>query len=451
MSRGFAVPRHRAHPGDSRARRGRLVAISAAATLALVPASAAAKVIVGTAGPDHLSGHDPAGDLIVGGGGSDTLIGGPGNDQIYGVRSGNTIDGGAGDNSIEGGTGDDKITAGNGANTIYGGTGHDSITAGDGNNYVDPGGAPDVVHLGNGNNVVNGGSGGLTLTVGGGNNTVYLLSGPDEVELGSGVNHVYAAQLNFAKVDCGGNPGSVLSINAKADPTGKQTSGAVAAGKIKGCATIDTFTGPRPVKSITAGAWEHFNLVGDEGPDKLFGGHGGGSIDGGGGDNVLWADSSHDNGGARAKTKTTTITAANGNNIVYGGHGTSIIRLGSGRNFIRGGDGSNSITVGAGQNTIRLQGKGRNTVTINGGTAYVESFANGSKPTIRCNDGAKGIIVYGVVKPKSNCPTQAKAKSAKGKVLQVNGLAPIPDSDPVIVPQLQPGAGAGVARPGPRG
>ncbi|MBJ7472782.1 MAG: hypothetical protein JHD16_15860, partial [Solirubrobacteraceae bacterium] len=223
----------------------------------------------------------------------------------------------------------------------------------------------------------------------------------------------------------------------------------VAEDKIKNCPNVSTFTGPRPVQSVRASEWESFNLIGDDGRDKLYGGHGGGFIDGKGGDNVLWADWVQSTGGEAAKSKTTRINAGNGNNIVFGGRGTNIINLGDGRNFVRGGAWHNTINVGSGSNTIRLQGKGNNTINIRGGSAYVESFANGPAPRVNCLNGARGIVVHGIRKPKTNCPTVAKAKSKRGQALQVNGVEAIPDSDPIMDGQLTPGSPAGVPRPTP--
>jgi Ca2+-binding RTX toxin-like protein len=427
-----------------------MLGVAAAVACAALPSTSLAAVIVGTPGPDRLTARGDPGDLLFGGGGADTLTGGAGPDVIFGVRSGNRISAGGGDNYVEGGTGDDRITAGNGRNTVYGGSGHDTIDLGDGDNYVDPGGAPDVVRLGDGNNVVNGGSGGLVVRAGNGNNTIYSLSGPDRITLGHGVNHVYLANIfQFARIDCGGNPQSVLHVNRKVDPTLKYANAARKRGKIRGCPTIVSFDGPRAPKSRKAGTWQRFALTGGSSPDKLFGGHGGGTITGKGGDNVLWADWIQSTGGARARSKTTTITATDGDNIVYGGRGTNIIRLGNGRNFVRGGAWHNTITVGSGSNTIRLQGKGRNTVTINGGSAYVESFANGRKPTVRCENGARGVVVYGNTRPKTNCQTVERARSARGKILQVRGIEMIPDADPVVIPEPAPGVTAGVPRPDP--
>jgi Ca2+-binding RTX toxin-like protein len=427
--------------------RAALCAVAATATLAVIPASASAAVIVGTPGPDRLVGKDPAGDLLFGGGGADSLTGGPGPDVIYGVRSGNTIDAGGGDNYVEGGAGDDKVTAGNGRNTVYGGSGHDSIQLGDGDNYVDPGGAPDVVRLGNGNNVVNGGSGGMELTTGNGNNLIFV-GGLDTIQLGSGVNTVYVANVwNVKSVDCGGNPNSRIFVNTKNDASLSGARKAVANGKIKNCPNMQGFDGPPLIKMQMAESWERFELVGGDGPDKLLGGHGGGSIDGRGGDNIIWADYHQDTGGAAAQARTTRITAGDGNNIVFAGRGTNIVSLGNGRNFVRGGAWHNTITVGSGYNTIRLQGKGRNTVTIRGGAGYVESFANGRKPKVTCLNGAKVTIVYGNTRPKTNCPVVENARTAKGKVLQVQGIEHIQDSEPLMLPAPKPGELAGVPRP----
>ena len=417
--------------------------------LAVGPPVATGAVLIGTPSADTLVGTSPTGDTLYGGGGTDTLTGGPGPDVIYGVRSGNKIDAGEGNNYVEGGTGNDTIKAGGGNNTVYGSTGTDSITLGDGNNYVDPGGAPDTVVLGNGNNVVNGGAGGLKLTAGNGNNTVYYRSGPDELILGSGVNNVYLAQVGeFAKIDCGGNPASVLHVSSLVDPSLAFVRSAQQEGKVVGCPTIVSFEAPVKPESRVAGRTEGFTLIGTEGPDQLYGGHGGGFIDGKGGDNILWADRQDDNGGEFARSKTTKIRAGHGDNEIFGGRGTNDIVVGNGNNFIRGGSFHNAITVGSGNNVIRLRGDGKNTVVLKGGNAYVEAFTLGVRPRIRCTQGAKAIVVYGVRKPITDCTTVVSAKSERGKRLQILGLQHVGDSEPVVKSPLQPGQnGVGIARP----
>ena len=73
-----------------------------------------AKVQVGTAGDDHLVGHD-SGSALYGMGGDDLLEGGAGDDVLEDVSGANVLRGGAGADTI------------NGAGTIEGGTGNDTL------------------------------------------------------------------------------------------------------------------------------------------------------------------------------------------------------------------------------------------------------------------------------------------------------------------------------------
>ncbi|MEH3053100.1 MAG: calcium-binding protein [Patulibacter minatonensis] len=431
----------------------RTLTIAALALLA-APVSASAQVIVGTPGGDRLVAS-PQGDTLWGGGGADTLIGGDGNDRFYGVRSDNRIQTGGGDDYVEGGAGSDVITAGDGQNTIFGGSGQDQIRTGDGNNYVDVGGGNDRATLGDGDNVLLTGSGGGHFTAGNGDNTVYYGSGIAYITLGSGVNQIYlSATSGIRHLDCGGNPATTVYINqASLGPFSMQI---FLREKAKGCANITTFAGPERITAEMAPTWETFALVGSRsGRNKLFGGHGGGTISGGDGDNIIWADRLEDTGLPRSRQHTTVITAGNGANQIYGGRGTNLITAGNGNNFIRAGAWKNVITVGSGINQIRLQGaKSTNRVTIRGARAdregtYVESFANGRRPVIRCEDGATAVIVYGNTKPISDCGGPlVSARSKRGERIQVARTPGIEGSDEVVPNPIRPGQdGYGVPRP----
>ncbi len=415
--------------------------------------TAQAATIVGTPGRDRLVATSPTGDVLVGGGGADTMIGGPGNDQFYGVRSGNTIRAGGGNNVIEGGTGDDTITAAHGNNTIHGGSGHDRIEVGNGHNYIDAGGSPTTVIAGDGNNVLHTGGGGGTYRLGNGNNTIYFGSGPAEITAGSGANVIYINTGSKPKlVDCGGNPASVLYINPKNQKGGGGHAGAIKRGQIRNCATIiEQPTPSDPARGVTriVRGYGSFRLTGTaDRNDRLFGNHGSGTINARGGNNVVWDNHLKDSGGQRARQSNTTITVGNGNNTIFGGRGSVTITAGKGDNVIRGAEMSTRITTRGGNQVIRLRGSGRNTVTIRGGRAYVETFTSGRAPVIRCVGGAKGTVVWGRVKPRTNCRNRASAYSAKGRKFQVQGLVRVADSVTAFEGRPKPGDnGIGVPRP----
>lgn len=439
----------------SRILRAAATTLPATALLAVAAGSAsaaAAKIYVGTPGGDRIVGKSPKGNVLWGGGGYDTLIGGKGDDFIYGVRGANKISGRGGNDYIEGGAGNDKINTGPGNNTVFGSSGHDDIRAGDGNNYIDAGGATDKVVAGHGNNVVHTGTGGITLTLGNGNNTVYYASGIARITAGSGANTFYLAGTAAVRsLKCGGNPNTVVYVNSA---TLTQYSLQIfKRDKARGCPTILTYDGSRrTISRMAPGMWEPFRLIGTDRRDKLFGNHGGGYIEGKGGDDEIWADHFEETGGAEARSKTTTIDAGTGNNRIFGGRGTNIITAGDGNHFVRAGAHVNEITLGAGIHLVRLQGaRSTNTVVLRGRAAepsYVESLANGKRPIIRCENGARAVIVYGNTKPKTNCGRTHKVRSKRGKQAQVLHTPGVPASDPILEDPIAPGEnGIGVARP----
>ncbi len=414
--------------------------------------TATAATIVGTPGRDRLVATSSGGDVLVGGGGADTMIGGPGNDQFFGVRSGNTIRAGAGNNVIEGGTGDDNITAAHGNNTIHGGSGHDRIEVGNGNNYIDAGGSRTTVIAGDGNNVLHTGSGGGSYRVGSGSNVIFFGSGRAQITAGGGVNSIYInTGSRPASVDCGGNPASVLYINPRNQKGGTVHAGMIRRGEIRNCVNIvEQPTPADPARGVTriVRGFSSYQLNGTaDRDDTLLGNHGSGTINGRGGNNVIWSDHLKDSGGKRARQAKSTITVGNGNNTIYGGRGSVTITAGSGVNVIRGGEGTTRITTRGGTQVIRLRGSGSNTVTLRGGTAYIESFTQ-RPPRIRCLNGAKGTVVWGRVKANTNCRDRSSAYSAKGRQLQVKGLVRVTDSSTFFEGRPAPGDnGIGVPRP----
>ncbi len=301
---------------------------------------------------------------------------------------------------MEGGTGDDRITAGNGRNTVYGGSGT-TRSARQRRQYVDPGGAPDVCAPGNGNNVVNGGSGGLVVA-GERQHTIYSLSGPDRITLGGASHHVYLANIfQFAKVDCGGNPQSVCTSTARSTRRSSTRTRRRSAARSRAADHRDLRRAARTEVAEgrhVAALHAHRRRR----PDKLFGGHGGGSIDGKGGDNVLWAD----------WIQSTAVRGTVERPAHHGGRWRQHRlrrprhehhRLGNGRNFrawrrlAQHHHGRQRLQhdppAGQGpkhrhdQRRLRLRGVVRER----------------QKPTVRCEGGAKGVVVYGNTRPNTNC------------------------------------------------
>ena len=81
---------------------------------ALVAAPAVALELIGTKGPDRLSGND-GNDVLIGKRGDDVLQGNGGDDVLRGGRDNDELYGGTGNDELDGGKGDDTFTGGHGA------------------------------------------------------------------------------------------------------------------------------------------------------------------------------------------------------------------------------------------------------------------------------------------------------------------------------------------------
>ena len=146
--------------------------------------------IVGTQAHDVIVAG--AGDnAIYGMGGSDTICGGGGNDRIYGDRGNDTIFGEGGEDTIVGERGSDDLDGAAGADRILGETGNDEIDGGGGDgDEVDGGPGDDSVSGGPGNfDIVFGGVGNDRVDGGPGAHDIASykgVGGPVSVDLGNG-------------------------------------------------------------------------------------------------------------------------------------------------------------------------------------------------------------------------------------------------------------------------
>lgn len=155
-------------------------------------------VITGNEGYDHIEGNAGSDDLS-GGIGNDTLLGGDdfdyldggeGFDLLLGDRGDDVLVGGKDNDALYGGEGDDSLRGDEGVDFLNGGSGRDTLSGGDGNDYVFDQGGTDYSRLSGdeGNDVldVQDGQGAVDLLGGAGNDILKGGKGPNSLEGGDG-------------------------------------------------------------------------------------------------------------------------------------------------------------------------------------------------------------------------------------------------------------------------
>jgi Ca2+-binding RTX toxin-like protein len=273
-------------------------------------------VIMGTDGPDTLTGTRSA-DKIEGGGGDDIinggrdrdlLDGGPGNDQLSGGVNSDEISGDDGNDLLSGGTGNDEIRGGAGDDAADGGTGNDTIQGDDGNDQLDGGDGDDTIYGDDGDDsIVEKGFGDDKLLDGG--------PGNDLIKGGRGSDHL-----------------------------------------IQGDDGDDRLYGESGAERI----------VGGQGNDLIDGGSAGDRLEGDEGDDTITGDAGNDQ-----------IDGGSGNDQLDGGSGNDLLVGGDGSDTIVGGSGVDTIQAGAGDDVIRAADDSADNVDCGDGndTVYVESDA----------------------------------------------------------------------------
>ncbi len=103
-----------------------------------------ADTLTGNEGNDTLDGGDGS-DLIYGNAGNDTLTGGGGNDKLYGDVGTDTLRGGDGADLLEGQDDNDLVYGDAGDDTINGGAGDDQLIGGSDDDLMDGGSGNDIV------------------------------------------------------------------------------------------------------------------------------------------------------------------------------------------------------------------------------------------------------------------------------------------------------------------
>jgi Ca2+-binding RTX toxin-like protein len=296
--------------------------------------------ISGDGGDDHIYGANAGGTAYTG----NTIYGGAtANDTIRGGDGDNFIGSGDGKNLIYTDNGDDTVTLGNGANTVHGGVGFDSITAGNGNNLIDGGDGNDIILVGFGNNVINAALGNYQITAGNGANSITGERGDDVMHIGSGQNTIFGGTGNdFIVVGTGAN----TIIGGVGNDTMIVGIGGTGANTIQGSKGDDSIAVGDGANSVTGGT----------GDNVIMSGLGDESIDGGTGQEkiyagVIWSQTSV--GAAEALGLPLALPiGGTGRNLINGGTGNSLIVAGDGANDIIGGLGADSIYAGVGANSI---------------------------------------------------------------------------------------------------
>jgi SpoIID/LytB domain protein len=131
--------------------------------------------ILGTDGPDDLTGT-PGPDVIIAGGGADRVAGLGGNDLICSGAGDDTVFGGAGSDRLIGGLGDDAVNGQAGADLLVGGQGDDLLQGGAGSDRLFGEAGADRLLGGSEDDTLAGGAGDDTLEGGGGADS--LAGGP---------------------------------------------------------------------------------------------------------------------------------------------------------------------------------------------------------------------------------------------------------------------------------
>ena len=249
-----------------------------------------------------------------------SITGGTGNDTITAHSSGGNIDGGAGNDTINGSSGSDKLLGGDGNDTLSGGAGADLVQGGAGD---------DVLKMG-------------------GDGT---WSGYAAVNTGTGESVSIAGKTKSSDVFQGGSGTDTLVGTAGSDAIFLHDNFS---------AMHAQASGPRldSIEVVDLGAGDDIlDMTSD-----VYTYTTGMTIDGGTGNDVIWAAAGND-----------TIRGGDGDDRIFGGAGDDTIFTGSGADHVDGGEGSDTIILddsdGGRTNTITDTGKsGTDTLVLGTGS-----------------------------------------------------------------------------------
>ena len=280
--------------------------------------------------------------------GDDVLDGTSGDDVIDALGGDDVVNGGAGNDTLSGGAGDDAVNGGAGNDIVSGGLGVDSVNGGDGDDtllYVADAawssrfvaynaGSPDArgtgerVRLSGSNrshDLFDGGDGFDTMQLTSGNDAIFL----DDRYSGRYGGAAVAGRITSIEQILAGDGNDIVDLTSRNYSYGDVI--------IDGGNGDDHLWASSGNDTLIGGAGND-SLFGGSGNDQLFSGIGNDRLDGGSGDDTMYGDLGHDR-----------LNGGDGNDQMFGGEG---------KDRMNGGDGLDTMSGGAGND--RMDGNNGN-------------------------------------------------------------------------------------------
>ena len=310
-----------------------------------VTITGAVNFIVGTAGPDVITGQfdeddiragnsddivdaGTGEDVVRGQDGNDTLSGGDDDDVLFGGEGDDVVNGDAGEDRLFGGDGDDTLSGGGDDDFLRGDEGDDELFGGDGDDDLRGSDGDDTLSGDDGKDLLFGGSGDDTLSGGAHDDNLSGEAGNDSLFGGDGDDDLI-----------GGNGDDELRGDAGDD----RLLGQDGEDLLFGGDGEDVLFGGDGEDALRGNAGED-RLFGGDGDDTLFGGDSDDFLRGDDGDDVLFGEDGDDD--LRGSDGDDRLLGQRGDDLLFGGDGNDALFGGDGNDVLRGEAGDDNL-VGA--------------------------------------------------------------------------------------------------------
>ena len=336
--------------------------------------------LIGTDKSENIIGYVHANNIIKGGDGDDKLYGQGWNDTMYGEDGNDLIESGSGNDTLIGGTGNDTLNGGIGDDILIGETGDDMLIGGagndtyvfnkgDGNDIIEDNGGVDTIKFGEGirkEDLIVTKESDNSLKISFKNSLNDSLTIKELIYFGNTINNSKAIEIfEFANGDVlGFDDIKHLSLIG----TDKDD---VIAGYFGEKANIEGRGG----NDKLSGSKFDDILNGGDGDDKIYAGEGNDVLIGGNGDDVL-------NGGDGDDS----LEGNDGNDKLSGDKGDDILNGGNGDDELAGQEGNDTLIGGTGNDTLYGY-NGDDTYIFNKGDGADTIIDTGGSDTIKFGEG----------------------------------------------------------------